>query len=269
LWVRFLVLRQFGAVTVVAAAAPRRAYDEQPLGSFIELREDTGGGAAAGREARLRSRILEADRQVPARAWDRKTTAQLGIMVPLLGSPVLLRRFERLRDSNRVVAHLLGALASEDSAVRLNGRLFSLENPSVAAQYNGQLQVVQCALQESGRPVNVLAHELVHAVVATWPLEQRLVMLLEGARCFERHPTLDDVLGGLYGDRNALELAEEVIAFLTGSVAAGDRWVVFFHEATMPGVASLERPILPASAYEISRDDVEMLERLHLVPIRR
>jgi hypothetical protein len=268
-WIRFLVLRQFGTVSVVAAAAPRHAYDEQPLDSFIELRERDEGGAATRRQAALRSRVLTADRQVPGRAWSTSTTAQVGIMVPLLGSPRLVRGFERLRESNRIVGHLLGLLASRGSTVRLNGRLFSLVSASVAAQYNGELGVVQCALQESGRPVNTLAHELVHAVIATWPLEQRLLMLLEGERYFKRHPTLEEVLGALYEGRSSLELDEEAIAFLTGSVAAGDRWVVFFHEARMPGAASRQPPILPASAYDVTREDVEMLERLNLVPTGR
>ena len=94
-------------------------------------------------------------------------------------------------------------------------------------------------------------------------------MLLEGERYFRRHPTLEHVLGGLYEGRSAFELDEEAIAFLTGSVAADDGWVVFFHEARMPGVESRQPPILPASACEVSREDVEMLERLDLVPTGR
>lgn len=176
------------------------------------------------------------------------------------GDPEVLR--SRVA-SNVVLAHLAGALDAAESDVSLTAPAFLVRpapgRGTINALYQPSMRLVQAPLWGESSTAS-FAHELVHAYMdrVLTNAEERLQ---EAVAYFDAaHPRLfGEVVGDLYERLSPEGRAEEAIAFVTGSVAAGQtRTVETARLLQYQGSLDIAEPIL--------QSDIELLVGLGLLP---
>jgi hypothetical protein len=163
---------------------------------------------------------------------------------------------------NVILDHLAEALTGSRADVSLTPALLQIrrrEERDVLALYSNQLGVILAPLWETAR-TSTLAHELVHAVLHNSD-PARTEKLTRAASYFEESHErfLDRDIAARYPDLNRLGRAEEAIAAMVGSIAAGEIRTVAAERALQnPGLAEIAEPIFTS--------DVSLLVEMDLLP---
>jgi hypothetical protein len=170
---------------------------------------------------------------------------------------------QRRIEGNVVLTHLTRTLAAADADVSLAASVFLVreapERGVIRALYQSQLRIVQEPLWGIS-DTSTLAHELTHAYVSRVLPDASAVLRSFAGYLDTAHPRLyGGVVGDLYERLDREGQAEEALAFITGSVAAGDT-------KTVAPARLLQNQGLLDITEAILRTDIEFLIRHGLLP---
>ena len=174
-------------------------------------------------------------------------------------SEVLARRIE----ANYVLDHIVDALEVGHADVSIAAPVFLVrpapERGRTRGLYQSGLRLVQEPLGESSETA-VLAHELTHAYIGR-VLDAPGDVLAEAADYFETaHPRLyGEVVNDLYEQLDRRGRAEEALAFIVGSVAAGD-------PKTVAAALLLQNRGYLQVSEAVLASDIDLLIELGLLP---
>lgn len=218
---RFLALAGGERPPTVAVEAPSSsAALPGPEGVFVGLPRGADSGSRLDELATAVETLVPVVEEAPARTL---SPGEYAVFGPFgRGDAASLR--ERI-DGNIVLDHLADALESADADVSLTAFAFLVrrdaETGVIRALYQPQLRLVQEPLWGSSE-TSTLAHELAHAFLARVTRDTHQALDSAATYFEEAHPRLFvDIVGHLYERLDRLGRAEESIAFVVGSIAAG------------------------------------------------
>ena len=257
---RFLALRDpdTGAPVFAIDTSGRRPADDV-LGTYLALPDaDDEAAAPVAALAGALSNLLP---RIDAAGSKRLSAGDYTVFGPFDRGRVdaLKSRVE----SNYVVSYQVRRLAASEADVTMVGPLFMIESApkrgTIRGIYASRWRTISEPLWGTS-DTSVLVHELTHAYIDR-VLPGANARLSAAARYFEdSHPRLyGEIVDELYSQLGDAGRAEETLAFLMGSIAAGDT-------RTVAPSRILQNQAAASTSEAVLSTDVELLIDLGLLP---